>query len=116
MQEGNSPWLAKSKSAEERNGPSPRRSIRRMASIDMVTPRGILQKGADLLPGLASAATGAAARERGPTNFASRTSSESSERPSARQLVGLCGKARRDEPGREGTLQHDPLSKVGEGQ
>jgi hypothetical protein len=23
-----------------------------------------------------------------------------------RQLVGLCGKARRDEPGREGTLQH----------
>jgi hypothetical protein len=22
------------------------------------------------------------------------------------QLVGLCGKARRDEPGREGTLQH----------
>jgi hypothetical protein len=24
--------------------------------------------------------------------------------------------ARRDEPGREGTLQNDPLSKVGEGQ
>ena len=31
------------------------------------------------------------------------------------QLVGLCGKARRDEPGREGTLQHVGYIGYGEG-
>src|SRR5262249_15877983 len=33
-----------------------------------------------------------------------------------RQLVGFGGEARRDEAGRDGTLQHDALSKVGQGQ
>src|SRR5215831_11115694 len=32
------------------------------------------------------------------------------------QRVGLGGEARRDEPGRKGTLQHDALSKVGQRQ
>ena len=32
------------------------------------------------------------------------------------QLIGFGWETRRDEPGREGTLQHDALSKVGQGQ
>jgi hypothetical protein len=36
--------------------------------------------------------------------------------PAGGQLIGFGRETWRDEPGREGTLQHDALSKVGQGQ
>src|SRR5437868_14768233 len=36
-------------------------------------------------------------------------------KPAGRQRVGFGGKARRDEPGRQGTLQHVETNRIGQG-